>query len=145
MSKIKTAITVISMALAAGFAAAQTSRQRIAPAGPAVSVRPCLLTGSYRIDVVDSDKLYSVVKDATSTVPFSQQQRFFMDLSTRLTPPDLLAIECHGDRVSVGSSRSPRMTYLADGRLRRERTPSGTFVNSRVELNGDSLTFVSQG
>ncbi len=68
-----------------------------------------------------------------------------MDLSTRLTPPDLLAIECNGDRVSVGSSRSPRMTYLADGRLRRERTPSGTFVNSRVELNGDSLTFVSQG
>ncbi len=67
MTKIKTALTVISMALAAGFAAAQTSRQRIAPAGPAASARPCLLTGSYRIDVVDSDKLYSVVKDATST------------------------------------------------------------------------------
>src|SRR5215204_1891512 len=145
MTRIKTALTVFSIAIAAGFAAGQVSRQRIAPAGPAPSVRPCQLTGSYRIDAVESDKLYSVVKDATSTVPFSQQQRFFMDLSTRLTPPDMLAIECNGDRVSVGSSRSPRMTYLADGRTRRERTPSGTFVNSRVELNADSLTFVSQG
>jgi len=145
MTRIKTALTVFSIAIAAGFAAGQVRRQRIAPAGSIVSARPCLMTGSYRIDAVESDKLYSVVKDATSTVPFSQQQRFFMDLSTRLTPPDMLAIECNGDRVSVGSSRSPRMTYLADGRTRRERTPSGTFVNSRVDLNGDSLTFVSQG
>ena len=145
MTRIKTALTVFSLALAAGFVAAQASRQRVAPAGPTVSVRPCLLTGSYRIDVVDSDKLYSVVKDATSAVPFSQQQRFFMDLSTRLTPPDMLAIECNGDRVSVGSSRAPRITYVADGRTKREKTPSGTFVNSRVELHADSLTFVSSG
>ena len=48
---------------------------------------PCPLAGAYRIDVDSSDKLYSVVRGATSKVPFGDQQRFFMDLSTRLTPP----------------------------------------------------------
>ncbi len=146
MPRFNKILTLISLVLVA-FAAAdgQTNRQRIAPSGPAASAQTCSLTGAYRIDVVESDKLYSVVKDATSTVPFGEQQRFFMDLSTRLTPPDMLAIECRGNRVSVGSSRAPRVTYLADGRMRRERTPGGTFVNSKVELTRDSLSFVSTG
>jgi hypothetical protein len=146
LTKIKLVLTVVSVVLAAvGGATAQTGRQRIFSAGATASALPCPLTGAYRIDVVESDKLYSVVKDATGTVPFGEQQRFFMDLSTRLTPPDMLAIECQGNRVTVGSSRAPRINYLADGRTRRERTPSGNFVNSRVELGGDSLTFVSHG
>lgn len=146
MARIKAAVAACSIVLLTVLAAAaQTSRQRVAPSAPATSAQPCRLNGAYRIDVVESDKLYSVVKDATSSVPFGEQQRFFMDLSTRLTPPDMLAIECRGNRVTVGSSRAARVTYLADGRTRRERTPGGTFVNSKVELTHDSLTFVSSG
>lgn len=146
MGTIMMVLTVVSVVLGAfGGAAAQSSRQRVVTAGSPAAVRPCSLTGAYRIDVIESDKLYSIVKDATSTVPFGEQQRFFLDLSTRLTPPDMLAIECRGNRVTVGSSRAPRITYLADGRTRRERTPSGNFVHSRVELTQDSLTFVSHG
>ena len=92
----------------------------------------CQLNGTYRIDVAASDKLYTVVKNAKSTVPFAEQQRFFMDLSTRLTPPDMLGIECKGDRVTVGSSRANKITYLADGRTRRERVSDGSIVNSKV-------------
>jgi hypothetical protein len=105
----------------------------------------CSFGGTYRINVTESDKLYSVVKGATSTVPFGEQQQFFIDLTTRLTPPDIVAIECNGSRVSIGSSRAARVTYLADGRTRRERGTSGNFVNSRVEMNTDSLTFVANG
>jgi ketosteroid isomerase-like protein len=105
----------------------------------------CQLSGAYRIDVESSDKLYSIVKGATSTVPFGDQQRFFMDLSTRLTPPDMLAIECRGQRVSIASSRSTRVTFTADGVTRREPRPGGAFVNSRVELGSDTLTFASDG
>jgi hypothetical protein len=105
----------------------------------------CPLSGTYRIDVESSDKLYSVVKGARSTVPFGDQQRFFMDLSTRLTPPDILAIECRGRRVSLASSRSSKVTFTADGVTRRESRPGGTFVNSRVELGSDTLTFTSDG
>jgi ketosteroid isomerase-like protein len=110
------------------------------------ATRPsCSFAGTYRINVSDSDKLYSVVKEATSTVPFGDQQRFFMDLSTRLTPPDIVAIECIGPRVSVGSSRAAKLTYLADGRTRREPGASGNFVNSRIEMKNDSLAFISTG
>jgi len=105
----------------------------------------CALNGTYRIDVAESDRLYSVVKNARSSVPFAEQQQFFMDLSTRLTPPDMLAIECRGKRVTVGSSRSNKITYLADGKNRREQLPHGSIVNSRITLANDSLTFVSVG
>ena len=146
MAKINSTLTACSILfLIVSSAAAQTARPRATRPGPAASARQCRLNGSYRIDIVESDKLYSVVKDATSIVPFGEQQRFFMDLSTRLTPPDLLAFECRGSRVTVGSSRAPRVTYLADGRMRRERTPGGTYVNSKVELTRDSLIFASTG
>ena len=105
----------------------------------------CPLAGTYRIDVESSDKLYSVVKGARSRVPFGDQQRFFMDLSTRLTPPDMIAIECRGQKVSIASSRASRITFTADGVTRREARPGGAYVNSRVELGSDTLTFTSSG
>ena len=105
----------------------------------------CSFSGTYRINVPESDKLYSVVKDATSSIPFGEQQRFFMDLSTRLTPPDIVALECSGSQVSVASSRAARLTYVADGRTRRERGASGNFVSSRIEMKNDTLAFVSTG
>jgi ketosteroid isomerase-like protein len=113
---------------------------------PAAAVEDqCVLNGTYRIDVAESDGLYAVVKNAKSSVPFADQQQFFMDLSTRLTPPDMLAIECRGRRVSVGSSRASKMTYVADGKNRRERLAGGGFVNSKITLDNESLTFVSVG
>lgn len=105
----------------------------------------CSLAGTYRIDVAESDKMYSVVKDATSSVPFGDQQRFFMDLSVRLTPPDVIAIECRGKRVTVASSRAPKAEFMADGRTRQERSPSGDIINSRIVLDRTELTFSSTG
>jgi ketosteroid isomerase-like protein len=143
ISNIKTFLTILLV----GFGVTlhgQTSRQRIT-ATKNVSNAPCTLNGAYRIDVAESDKLYSVVKGATSKVPFGDQQRFFMDLSVRLTPPDMLAIECRGNRVSVGSSRSPRVTFIADGKNRNERAADGSVVHSRVGLENDVLTFTSNG
>jgi len=133
---ISTAIAAIVIAGSAQLHA-QTSSVGLA--------RTCQLAGTFRINVNESDKLYSVVKDATSTVPFGDQQRFFIDLSTRLTPPDMLAIDCNGNRVSVGSSRAAKITYVADGQTRRERGASGNFVNSKVELARNTLTFISRG
>jgi hypothetical protein len=106
---------------------------------------PCRFSGAYRINVAESDRLYTAVQDATSTVPFRDQQRFFLDLSVRLTPPDLLAIECSGTRVSVGSSRASRVTFVADGRSRREPPPVGGVVFSRISMTPDTLTFTSTG
>jgi hypothetical protein len=147
MGKLRHHVTItVLILLAIGWAFAQ-GRQRITPqTKPAASsVSQCTLNGTYRVDVVESDRLYSVVKNARSTVSFIEQQQFFMDLSTRLTPPDMLAIECKGIYVSVGSSRAGKITYLADGKNRTERLPNGGIVNSKITLDRDSLTFVSVG
>ncbi len=68
-----------------------------------------------------------------------------MDLAVRLTPPDLLAIECRGNRVTLGSSRAPRVVFQADGVMRNARTADGQIVRSRIGLERDSLVFNSSG
>ncbi len=106
-------------------------------------------TGVYRIDMPASDKLYSVVAGASSRVPFGEQQRFFIDLAVRLTPPDLLAIEQKGSRISLGSSRAPRMEFIADGITRQARARDGHVVRARFAVENaqgnQRLIFTSNG
>ena len=103
------------------------------------------LTGVYRIDVDRSDKLYSIIEGASSKVPYSEQQQFFMDLAVRLTPPDLLAIECRGNRVSLGSSRAARVEFTADGVTRNVSRANGKVIRSRIGFENGSLIFTSTG
>ena len=103
------------------------------------------LNGVYRIDADRSDKLYSVIENATTNIPYGDQQLFFIDLAVRLTPPDLLAIECRGTRVSLGSSRAPRVEFVADGATRNSRNSEGRVVRSRIAFERGDLTFVSRG
>ena len=103
------------------------------------------LNGLYRIDLERSDRLYSVIEGATSTVPFSEQQQFFIDLSVRLAPPDLLAIECRQNRISLASSRATRVEFLADGVTRNARTANGDSVRTRIWLDRTGLVFTSSG
>jgi len=124
----------------------QLTRQVTRQARPAAR---SLLTGVYRIDVSASDKLYSVVAAASGNIPSSDQQRFFIDLAVRLTPPDLLAIEQDGTSISLGSSRAPRMSFVADGVRRSARTASGHLVRVRFSVEKaaehDRLVFTSDG
>ena len=145
MIRIKYRVITILIILLTGLSgtiSAQSTRPRITSNG--CNTAPGL-TGVYRIDVNESDKLYSVIEGASSNIPFGDQQQFFIDLATRLTPPDILAVECVGRQVSVGSSRASKITYLADGRTRRERGTDGSVVNSRITLTRDALTFISTG
>jgi ketosteroid isomerase-like protein len=103
------------------------------------------LNGVYRIDVAASDRLYSVIEGASSSVPYRDQQQFFIDLAVRLTPPDLLAVECRGNRVSLGSSRARRVEFLADGVTRSARSADGQVVRSRIRFERGSLMFNSSG
>ena len=115
------------------------------PVSRARSAKPIALTGVYRIDIPASDKLYSVVFGASSNVPFGEQQRFFLDLAVRLTPPDLLALEQQGARISVGSSRAPRMTFVADGVTRSARAADGHLIRVRFSIENKILVFTSAG
>lgn len=101
------------------------------------------LTGVYRLNVELSDRLYSVVSSASSNLPFGEQQRFFIDLTERMTPPDQLAIRRRGSLVEIASSRAPRTTFNADSRERVERTGRAT-ARERAVFAGDSLTLSSE-
>lgn len=101
---------------------------------------PAELQGVYRIDPARSDKLYTVVAGASSNLPFGEQQKFFIDLTVRLTAPDQLAIERRGRSVSIASSRAARVTFEADGVAHRERGADGSFVSTRAALEGQRLS-----
>jgi hypothetical protein len=103
------------------------------------------LTGVYRIDIANSDRLYSVIAGATSNLPFAEQQRFFIDLAARLTPPDLLAIERRGRSIAIASSRAPRITFQADGITHTERGSNGSSIRTSASINGDRLTVNTSG
>jgi ketosteroid isomerase-like protein len=123
--------------LAAGaHVAARAQQRRAAPADSR-------LTGVYRLNVELSDRLYSVVSSASSNLPFGEQQRFFIDLTERITPPDQLAIRRRGSLVEIASSRAPRTTFDADSRERVERSGRGT-SRERAVFAGDSLTLSSE-
>jgi ketosteroid isomerase-like protein len=143
---------VLCAALAClGQTASSTSpaqRRRTVNASSAASrrnVADAQLTGLYRIDPARSDRLYSVVAGATSNLPFGEQQKFFIDLTVRLTPPDLLSIERRGGRVTLASSRAPRITFEADGLTHSERSGNGQIVNTRATLRANSLNVSVSG
>jgi ketosteroid isomerase-like protein len=98
------------------------------------------MSGVYRINTERSDALYSVVASASSKLPFAEQQKFFIDLAVRLTPPDLLAIERKGRRVQIASSRAPRISFDADGAAHGERSADGRGVTTRAAFDGDRLS-----
>lgn len=127
-------------AAAAGSATNTTRRRK-------VSASEAQLTGVYRIDLESSDKLYSVVAGASSNLPFQEQQRFFIDLAARLTPPDLLAIERRGRTVTLASSRAPRLTFEADGVAHVERAQAADAhpIRTLAALNDGCLTVSTSG
>ncbi len=140
MSNRVTAFFAILFVCLCGTTAAQTKREK-----PAHNNCLSTLNGVYRIDANRSDQLFSVIEGASSRVPYSEQQQFFMDLAVRLTPPDMLAIECRGNRVSLGSSRAARVEFVADGVTRSASKGNGKFVRSRIGFERGSLTFTSSG
>lgn len=143
IQKFNRIITILAISVVCfGAVAAQKTRQRS-------FIRACDaqngLNGLYRIDFERSDRLYSVIEEATSRVPYGEQQQFFMDLAVRLTPPDLLAIECRGTSVALGSSRASRVNFIADGQTRSAKNSGGQTVRSRIAFERDSLVFTSSG
>jgi ketosteroid isomerase-like protein len=142
-AKLSLKLCALACALVCLTNAASAQRPRRAAVSGAAPYDSSL-TGVYRINTEKSDRLYSVVSNASSNLPFGEQQRFFIDLTVRLTPPDQLAIRRKGSRIEIASSRAPRTTFDADGRERVERTPQGV-TRERSSLAGESLVLSSTG
>ena len=75
------------------------------------------LTGVYRLDVASSDNPQTAAERAYSVYAFDVNPNAVEELTTRLTSPDKLSLERRGNVVSIASTRAPRITFEADGRL----------------------------
>lgn len=140
LSVVALLITVFTFSCGSITARAQ-ERRRNAPSSIARAneVPDSRLSGVFRIDPDASDKLYSVISGASSNLPFGEQQRFFIDLTVRLTPPDQLAVEKRGTSITIASSRAPRLSFEADGVWHRERVAGKQVVRTRAVFDGDQL------
>jgi hypothetical protein len=103
------------------------------------------LTGTFRLDRAQSDDARRAADQATRDLPSNDRQWVYDRLVTRLESPDQIAIERNGRNVTIASTRSPQITFEADGREQVEETQSGRTIRTVATLNGDQLSVTTTG
>ena len=102
------------------------------------------LTGTWNLDTSRSDDVRDAI-DRAIINRGANADRVRQRLENRLQPPDRLAIEQSGRRITMVSSTAPQVTFDADGRARTETNVNGRTVQTTASLNGPVLTIRTQG
>ncbi len=111
-----------------------------------VSKFDSMLTGTYRLNVAQSDNVSEVVgRTISSYYRTGQQDRIQTALERRLTSPEMLAIEKRDKQVTVGSSTSPQITFTADNVARTENTNNGRSIKITANTNYDGVSLNYEG
>lgn len=103
------------------------------------------LTGTFRLDRSQSEDARTAAERATRNLPSSDRQYVYDRIVNRLESPDQLAIERNGNNVTIASTRSPQVTFEANGREQEELTPGGRTMRVTASLNGDQLMVTTTG
>jgi hypothetical protein len=103
------------------------------------------LTGTYQLDVANSDNPTDAAQRAVGNLPNRDRQQVLDSLARRLVAPDRIAIERQGRTINIASSRAPQITITADGQEQVETLPSGASIRARATLNGDQLMVSTTG
>jgi hypothetical protein len=125
----------------------QAQQRRRAPSmkNRSFAVQQSQLTGVYRLDAANSDDPRVIAERAAVNLTSDEKERLVGELATRLTAPDLLAIERRASTIDIASSRAPRISFEADGQERTEQAADGHQVRTRAVLYGDELMVSSSG
>ena len=102
------------------------------------------LTGTYRLDPARSDDPRRVADQALWSLAPAERSRVNRQIANRLNPPDVIAIDRQGGRVTMASSRQPQMSFDVDGRDRTEQA-SGRTIITRAMFHGDQLEVSTSG
>jgi len=102
------------------------------------------LTGTWNLDASRSDDVRAVI-DRAAINQNANSDRVRERLENRLQPPDQLAIEQSGRRITMSSSTAPQVSFDADGRSRSETNTNGRTIQTTTSLNGSTLTIRTQG
>ncbi len=105
------------------------------------------LTGTYRLNISQSDNVNNIVDRALTSARSNanQRDRIQRNLERRLTPPDVLAIEKRGQNVTVSSSMSPQISFSADNVARSETNANGRTVQTRAVATSNEVTINYEG
>ena len=102
-----------------------------------------MLSGTYRLNVNESDSVSSVVDRALNYYNANQRENLRNNLEKRLQSPDMLAIEKRGNDVTIASTTSAQITFNADGVKRSEQVGNGRNVDvtARTYYDGVALSY----
>ena len=114
---------------------------------PSASNYDTRLTGTYRLNIAQSDNVNNIVDRAITSgrVNVNQRERIQRTLERRLTPPDMYVIEKRGQQLMLASSMSPQVTLSADNVSRSETNANGRTVQTRVSATGNDVTINYEG
>lgn len=105
-----------------------------------------MITGTYRLNLSQSDNVNEVVDRATNTYyQVNQRDRVKTNLERRLTPPDMLAIQKVGNQVTIASTNSQQVTFDADGVGRTETNPNGRAIKVTANTYYDGVALSYEG
>jgi hypothetical protein len=112
---------------------------------PTYSGFDSMLTGTFRLNTAMSNNPEVIADNATRNLQFTERQSVHNNIINKLTPPEMIAMERHGNSVTLASSRTPQVTFDVDGRERTETYPNGRVSRVQANFIGGELKVVSNG
>lgn len=132
--------------LSNAYSVASNWRYRQWPTATNAPVNPGydgMLTGTFRLNSSMSDNPRTIANNATRNSSYSDRQMIYSNLINRLTPPEMIAVERHGNSVTLASTRTPEVRFDVDGVERMETYPDGRVTHVRANFSGSDLKVVS--
>ncbi|HYY56398.1 MAG TPA: YMGG-like glycine zipper-containing protein [Pyrinomonadaceae bacterium] len=146
MYRIRPVVVLLAVIALLSVAVPGQQQRRSSTAGDrAAASTQSRLTGIYRLDAESSDDPQIAAARVAGSLPPDEQRRVVEALSQRLESPEQLAIERRGLVIDIASSRSPRISFEADDRERREQAADGHTITTRAVLYGDQLMVIATG
>lgn len=105
------------------------------------------LTGTYRLNVAQSDNVTTMVDRAIVNAQYQTNTRDRMrtNLERRLRSPEVLTFEKRGQSITMSSSNAQSVTLTADGVGRTETSSNGRSVTTSVMANNREVTINYDG
>src|SRR5262245_32815235 len=103
------------------------------------------LTGTWQLDISRSDNIEQAVTLAVRSLPMDQQRRVRFQLMRRMKYPETIGIEQRGHNLTLASTRSRQVSFVADGRNRTEQHTNKRSIRVKASLKGDQLIVATMG
>lgn len=103
------------------------------------------LTGTYRLNVSQSDNVSAAIDRSISYYGTNDRDRIRRNLERRLESPEMIAIDKRGRSITLASSNQAQVSFEADGVARTETNNRGRTITTRASSTNTNLTIDTTG